>query len=109
MGRFKEILGDTPYPASPGFERLSQTSRQAAASMEEVAGSLRAAVLADIRACGLLGATCDEVEVRLSLRHQTASARIRELALKGSIVDSGQTRPTRSGRPAAVHVGVMPR
>ena len=50
------------------------------------------------------GFTDDELEVRLALLHQTASARRRALVQKGLIVDSGETRPTRSGRKATVWV-----
>jgi len=48
------------------------------------------------------GATCWEVEQALELAHQTASARIRELQLKGRIKDSGLRRKTGSGRKAIV-------
>lgn len=48
------------------------------------------------------GATCDELEVLLSLSHQTCSARVRECAKRRMIRDSGNTRPTRSGRQAIV-------
>jgi Fic family protein len=47
------------------------------------------------------GLTCDEVEVLTGLKHQTASARIRELALLGVIQENGK-RPTRSGRNAVI-------
>ena len=46
--------------------------------------------------------TCDEAEVHFEMRHQTASARIRELCELGRIEDSGARRPTRSGRDAIV-------
>ena len=48
------------------------------------------------------GATCAEVEMASAMTHQTASARIRELALDGRIVESGNTRPTPPGRKAIV-------
>jgi hypothetical protein len=48
--------------------------------------------------------TCDEVEVICKLRHQTASARIRELFVQSRIKDSGQRRLTRSNRTAIVWV-----
>lgn len=63
---------------------------------------LSARVAQHVRESG--GATCDEVEVALGLRHQTASARLRELVLKGAIKDSGARRLTRSKRKAAVYV-----
>jgi hypothetical protein len=48
------------------------------------------------------GATCDEVEVGLSLRHQTASCFIRFLTQDGYLVDSGIKRITRSNRQAII-------
>ena len=54
------------------------------------------------------GATCDEIEVALSLSHQTASARVRDLFKAGSIRDSGIRRNTRTGRKAAVWEAVLP-
>ena len=53
---------------------------------------------------GKLGMTCDEIERELKLRHQTASARVRDLAQRGVIDDSGSRRATSSGRPAIVWV-----
>lgn len=47
-----------------------------------------------------VGVTCDFVEVRTGLSHQTASARIRELATEGRILDSNVRARTRSGRLA---------
>lgn len=47
-------------------------------------------------------ATCDELEQALRLSHQTCSARCCELRADGSIVDSGERRPTRSGSKATV-------
>lgn len=46
--------------------------------------------------------TCDELEVALNLRHQTASARLNMLARAGLIHRPGSKRPTRSGRSAFV-------
>lgn len=37
------------------------------------------------------------------MRHQTASARVRELVLAGLIEDTGKRRKTRSGRGARVY------
>jgi predicted ArsR family transcriptional regulator len=55
------------------------------------------------------GLTCDEVEQDLNLRHQTASARIRELAQHGLLVDSQERRRTRAGRSAAIWRAAVPR
>lgn len=103
---------ELPYRGKPPHVN-TETSIAAAESIEPVAGTMRAQVLDCIRAreeftlglgCGPLGCTDDELEVLLSMRHQTASARRRELQLQGFIVDSGWTRTTRSGREAIVWV-----
>lgn len=82
----------------------TDTSRDAAASIQAVLGPLQLRVLRYIASCGKTGTTCDAAEAALSMRHQTCSARIRELALKDRIVDSGERRRTRSGRTAIVYV-----
>jgi len=63
-------------------------------------------------------ATDDELEVRLDLRHQTASACRRKLVQCDIVEATGDTRPTRSGRKATIwqltaagwakHLGVAP-
>lgn len=87
------------YPDAPGYSNGS-TSKAAARSMEgKPATDGERKVMAALR---IASATCEEVENRLGLSHQTCSARIRYLALKGLIVDTGQTRTNRSGRQAIV-------
>lgn len=55
------------------------------------------------------GLTCDEIEEKLNMSHQTVSARVRGLVRKGGfIVDSGKVRKTRSGRNAIVWKEVNP-
>jgi len=88
----------------PPFEKSSDTSFAAARSMKDVTGELRRAVARFIVERGRYGATDDEVEVDLGMRHQTASARRWELAQKDFIKKSGEKRLTRSGRKAAVWV-----
>ena len=107
MGRMKDSLGDTlfdwtGYPHEPGFVKGSKTSRAAADSIRPE--SLRGRVLAAVCAAGTTGKTCDEIEVEFGGRHQSISARLRELALLGHIVDTGRERRTRSGRNAVVYV-----
>jgi len=80
------------------------TSRAAAESMKPHAGRVRDAVLDHVRRSCPRGLTCDEIEVALGLAHQTASARVRELAQAKEITDSGRRRPTRTGRKAVVYV-----
>lgn len=83
--------GEPPYVAS------SDTSKAASRSMRGSANVIRERIYSFLQ----LGATCDYVEQELGLRHQTASARIRELFLAGRIESIG-TRATRSGRMANV-------
>ena len=96
------------YNGKPPSARGSATSKIAADSMVQSASGLRRRVLDFIRASPN-GATCDEIEERLLMRHQTASARCRELALLDQVekrmdrlTGKEERRPTRSGRLAAV-------
>lgn len=79
-----------------------QTSLEAAQAIESDVSQLRETVFRYVKGEHLQGATCDEVEVELNMRHQTASARLRELVLTKRVVDSGMRRRTRSGRWAIV-------
>lgn len=94
--------GNAPHAAN------SATSRAAGASVNRV--SMRERVYDHILtysgAGWWHGATDDEIEQDLDLIHQTVSARRRELVLLGKVVDSGRTRPTRSGRQATVWMTV---
>jgi hypothetical protein len=93
------------YPDRPGAVRDCDTSEAAADSLaDDQLSRLRLAVFTLVKGRGDRGATCDEVEVELSMRHQTASARIRELVLLGWLVDSERRRLTRSVRFARVYV-----
>lgn len=97
------------YNGSPPFVASSETSRDAASSMKGRTSIIRNQIHQFIKARGHAGATCDEIEVGLGLRHQTASARCRELVLMGHLVKHNDPRtekpfrrPTRSGRVADV-------
>lgn len=92
-----------PYGGSAPSIKESDTSCAAAESIEDSLGELQLLVLDLVRRSGKHGITCDEVEVLAGLRHQTASARLRELVLKDVICDTMMRRPTRSGRLAAVY------
>jgi len=67
---------------------------------------MRSRVLGFIESTFIHGATDDEIEVALGMRHQTASARRRDLVLSGLAKDSGKRRKTRSGRSATVWVAI---
>lgn len=73
-------------------------------SIEPDKARMRQAVLRYIESRGLVGATCDEVEHALRMRHQTASARITELRKAKQVLATERRRPTWSGRTAAVYV-----
>lgn len=79
----------------------NSTSRDAAISMTEHAQTQRNNVYLYIKRNN--GATCDEIERALSLRHSSTSARIWEMNyILKTIFDSGETRCTQSGRKAIV-------
>jgi len=83
---------------------MTETSKAAAISIADTAAQLRAMVLKAIVDAGQAGLTCDELEERLEMRHQTVSPRVNELWEAGEIGDSGQRRVTRSNRKAIVWV-----
>lgn len=89
---------------SAPYVKGSDTSQAAAESIAPEASQLREFVFSHIERSRGGGMTCDEVEVEAAMSHQTTSARIRELAQKGRIIDSGRRRPTRSGRMAIVWI-----
>jgi hypothetical protein len=95
------LFDDGPYGGFPPHVDQS-TSISAAAEIAPHAAKLRLAVYQQIICCGQFGATDDEIEVALKLRHQTVSARRRELVLLSQVTDSGRRRKTRSGRSAIV-------
>ena len=74
------------------------TSREAAQSMEPHVQRLEAEVLSCLRFCGPMA--CFEVERFCNMAHTTASARIRGLVVKQLVEDSGDRKPTPSGRNA---------
>ena len=90
---------------SEGTVNIRPTSKAAFASIKPEASDLRAVVYQCIQATQG-GAICEAIELALNLRHQTVSARIRELFQRGLIVDSLRRRPTRSGRAAVVWTAV---
>lgn len=94
-------MSNANYPFSPGHVEDCDTSVAAADSVEVLAPTIRSKILKHIASVGQV--TCDEVEVAFGLRHQTASARVRELTMLGEIIDTGERRKTRSGRTARVY------
>ena len=100
MSQQYELFGGTPPHED------AETSREAAEAIRPHVNELEKIVLRAF-AHSLSGLTCDEVEKWTGMWHQTASARMRELALKGlikKVVVDGKPlkRATRSGRLAFV-------
>lgn len=89
--------GDGPRRTRRQRTRWS-TQDAALAAIMPAEGTLEAKVLDAIRASA---STCDELEERLGLTHQTCSARVHHLMAAGLIVADGSRR-TRSGRAARV-------
>ena len=94
-------LFDSPRP-SP-----ADTSLAAAKSVAHARKFIEERVLAYVAGRGSHGATAEEVATALELRTQTCSARCSELRDAGRLHDSGRTRPTSSGRMAAVLICPM--
>jgi hypothetical protein len=84
------------------FHGGDECSEAANDSIQDQKEGLRELVRLWISACGYEGSTCDEAEVGLGLRHQTASARMRELVQTGQVIKTRMKRETRSGRKAFV-------
>lgn len=82
---------------------LKSTSRIARESIAPVLSTIKQLVLDTIRKSPN-GLNCDECEAITGLKHQTCSARFRDLKDMGLIVKTGERRNTRSGRPADVWI-----
>jgi len=87
------------------YQRHSATSREAA-DLVRRAPTLRQQVLRAIVASGRRGMTDEELQEELHINPSTQRPRRIELVDAGLVVDSGQTRPTRSGRQAVVWFAV---
>lgn len=92
------------YGGTPPHVDGSDTSHDAAESIESKAQALRSKIYKIIKEQQPPGVTCWEIERHMGLRHQTASARIRELVLKGKLRDSGFRRKTDTRRDAVVWI-----
>jgi hypothetical protein len=82
------------------------TSKTAKKSVRKSLPKIREDICKFINRTKRRGMTCDEVEAVYGYTHQTASARINELRNLGQLIDSGERRLTRSGRPATVWITV---
>ncbi len=86
------------------FVRQSETSRQAAHRIADVAPTIKSQVLRFIESRGERGATDEEMQTTLQLDPSTQRPRRRELQLAGVIRNSGDFRKTKSGRLATVWI-----
>lgn len=84
------------------FQASSPTSHEAAVAIRPAAETLRAKVLEYLRSRGETGATDEEIQDGLGMAQNTERPRRVELVEAGSVVDSGETRKTRSGRKAVI-------
>lgn len=103
-GQFSIPFGGAPPSVDVETSKAAAAALLASGKWE----TLRDKVHAYIICTGEYGATDAEIERGLGMRHQTASARRNELVKLGLVVDSGQRRPTPSGRPAIVWRRVSP-
>ena len=98
QGMLFKTHGDELVPPHSG----SATSRQAAEAIEPDAETLRNKVLWFIVSKGRHGATDDEIQEALKMDGNTERPRRREMVKLRHIEESGETRPTASGRNAKV-------
>lgn len=91
-----------PDPDPP--DNGTPTSRAAAEAARVTTPKQRAAVLRFLEERGQLGATDEEIQLALELRSQSEGPRRGELVKAGLVRDSGQRRPTTSGRAAVVWI-----
>lgn len=103
QNHIEHMTTERTYPYSPGFQRLSDTSREAAESVKDSARTKRGKILAEMQRVPLCGMTIDEAAVLLKCQTGTASARMRELELHGDIQKTTQRRRTRAGKTAVVY------
>ena len=86
-------------------ERTRQTSIAALESLDpEVKARREQQILKYAEAKG--GATCWEIENALGLLHQSASSMITRSRKAGHLLDTGERRPTNTGRMATVRGAV---
>jgi hypothetical protein len=96
------IVGEV-LPSAP-FVKGSATSHDAAA--QQTPRKLRgdeSRIMASLASAGVHGMTCDELEVALSMPHQTTSARLASLSQHGFVTKTADRRPTRTGSMAVVY------
>jgi hypothetical protein len=91
-------LFDFHYPESPGSQN-TDTSRDAARSMDNDASTLRCQCIAALAYRDL---TADEIAESVGESILTIRPRVTELKARQKVFDSGKRRPNLSGRNAIV-------
>lgn len=76
------------------------TQAEAWRTIQKDLPEIQATILLEIRVAGGRGITCQEVELKLRMTHQTASAAINKLARKGWACDTSIRRINASGARA---------
>lgn len=106
MNSMKDFFGDNlaPYPASPGHQRHSSTSRDAARSMRPHFNAQQQKILDFLKPLGVYGATYNEICTGTGLGSPSVCGRMVELCDGKHVTKSALTRPTPSGRQARVYV-----
>lgn len=96
-------LFDEPTPdVCRAFHGGDECSEEANESIHPDKSRLRNQILQWLKDRGATGGTSDEIEVALEMRHQTVSARLRELVQMKLAIKTAERRQTRSGRNAWV-------
>lgn len=100
MGSMKDLLGDTPYPAQPGFKKPG-TSQEAAQSVGvSRSENLRARIIAALKVHGPM--TADEAALKLGEDKLAVRPRFTELLRLERIAETGERRRNDSGKSADV-------
>jgi hypothetical protein len=103
-GSIHKMLFDNDHmvrPSGTTSPRVHENSISAIESLDPAAKARRAQQIFEyIKTNG--GATCWEIEMALGLLHQSASSTITKLRNAGHLVDTGERRPTITGRMATV-------
>jgi hypothetical protein len=94
----------TVVEASAPSSNAAATRRAAGVAIRPDARRLRARVLEYLVGRGPTGGTDEEIQSALGLSGDTERPRRRELQQAGLVVDSGQVRPTSSGRLAVAWI-----
>lgn len=99
----------TLFPEDPPDKpphNATATSRKAAESMKHRRETQQERIVEFLRARGPRGATREELEINLKINGNSLRPRMKELEQQGVVKNSGNKRPTLSGRDAEVFVYV---